>query len=142
MRLRVYGTPASQGSKRWLPNGRMIEADKKVKPWRHAIYAAVQHDAPDITPLEGPIAVRATFLFERPKAHYRTGKNAALLRDNAPLYVTRVPDVDKVVRATLDPLTEMGVWHDDSQVVIVHAQKRYCGADERPGALIDIEPLP
>lgn len=136
MRLRVYGTPASQGSKRWLPNGRMIEADKKVKPWRQAVYAAVQHDCPDLVKMEGPIAVRATFLFERPKAHYRTGKNAHLLRDGAPLYVTRTPDVDKTLRALLDPLTEVGMWHDDAQVVIAHAAKRYCNEGERPGAIV------
>lgn len=139
--LRVFGTPASQGSKRWLPNGRMIEADKKVRPWRHAVYAAVQHDAPDLTTIDGPVSVRVTFMFERPKAHYRTGRNAGMLRDGAPEFVTRTPDIDKVVRATLDPLTEVGVWRDDAQVVMLHARKRYCSPEERPGAVIDIEPL-
>jgi Holliday junction resolvase RusA-like endonuclease len=142
IRLRIFGTPASQGSKRWLPNGRMIEADKKLKPWRAAVHEAVYHDMKldmgAIPPMEGPVAVRAMFLFERPRHHYRTGKNANLLRDGAPTYVTRTPDVDKCLRALLDPLTEMGVWKDDSQVVIAHAAKRYCNGDERPGAIVTI----
>lgn len=141
--LRVYGTPASQGSKRWLPNGRMIEADKKVKPWRQAVYAAVTHNlGTEVPRLEGPISVRAVFMFERPKAHYRTGKNSGLLRDGAPIYVTRTPDVDKCLRALLDPLTEMGLWHDDSQVVIAHASKVYCTGDDRPGAIVTITDVP
>jgi Holliday junction resolvase RusA-like endonuclease len=115
----------------------MIEADKKVKPWRQAVYAAVQHDlGSTFDRIEGPVSVRVAFLFERPKAHYRTGKNSGLLRDNAPVYVTRTPDVDKCLRALLDPLTESGVWHDDAQVVIAHAVKRYCFHDERPGAIV------
>jgi len=120
----------------------MIEADKKLKPWRASVHDAVYHgmklDVGPIPPIEGPVAVRAMFLFERPKAHYRTGKNAHLLREGAPMYVTRTPDVDKCVRALLDPLTEMGVWGDDSQVVIVHAAKRYCIGSEKPGATVII----
>ena len=142
IRLQVYGTPASQGSKRWLPNGRMIEADQKVKPWRAAVREAVYHgmklDMGPVAPLEGPVAVRVTFLFARPKSHYGTRKGEPYLRDDAPVFVTRTPDVDKCVRALLDPLTEMGVWGDDSQVVIVHAAKRYCIGSEKPGATVII----
>jgi crossover junction endodeoxyribonuclease RusA len=139
IRLQVYGTPASQGSKRWLPNGRMIEADQKIRPWRQAVYEAVRHEGHfGSPPLEGPVAVRVTFLFERPKSHYGRRKGEPYLRDDAPTFVTRTPDVDKCVRALLDPLTEMKVWHDDSQVVIVHAAKRYCIGSERPGATVII----
>jgi Holliday junction resolvase RusA-like endonuclease len=137
IRLRVYGTPASQGSKRWLPNGRMIEADKKLKPWRHSVYEAVQHaDILKEVALEGPVAVRVVFMFERPKNHYGSRKGEPYLKASAPHFVTRTPDVDKCLRALLDPLTEMKVWGDDSQVVIAHAVKRYCNDDEKPGALV------
>ena len=140
IQLRVFGTPASQGSKRWLPNGRMIEADKKLKPWRSAVYEAVNHtfNPKSFLSLEGPIAVRVTFLFERPKNHYGTRQGEPYLKGSAPRYKTSTPDVDKCLRALLDPLTEMKVWKDDSQVVIAHAVKRYCNEGEKPGAIVII----
>ncbi len=137
IRLRVYGTPAAQGSKRWLPNGRMIEADKKIKPWRQSVYEAVSKaDLLKEVSLEGPVAVRVVFMFERPKSHFGTRKGEPYLKASAPHFKTSVPDVDKCLRALLDPLTEMKVWVDDSQVVIAHAAKRYCNEGERPGALV------
>lgn len=144
--LRVFGTPASQGSKKWLPNGRMIDADKKLKPWRTAVHEAIYHelklDTGPYPPLEGPVVVRAVFLFERPKAHYGSRKGVPYLRPDAPYFVTRTPDVDKCLRALLDPITEMGVWKDDSQVVITHGMKRYCNDLEAPGALVRITTVP
>ena len=133
--FRVYGTPASQGSKRWLPNGRMIEADKKIRPWRDSVHAAIEKAGYTGPNLEGPLEVRVTFWFARPKSHFGTGKNATVLKDSAPLYVAKTPDVDKCVRALLDPITEMRVWGDDSQVVLLHAQKIY---DTVPGASVEI----
>lgn len=137
--IRVYGVPAAQGSKRHVGGGRMIEVSKRIKPWREAVYVACKYDLPaDHTPFEGAVWVRVSFLFERPKTHYGSKQGQPYLRENAPTYVTRTPDVDKCVRALLDPLTEAGVWRDDSQVVIVHAVKRYCIGDERPGAVVTI----
>jgi Holliday junction resolvase RusA-like endonuclease len=119
----------------------MIEADKKIRPWRNAVHAA-------IAPTEygtgkrmfmGDVAVTVHFLFERPKAHYGTGRNAGVLKDNAPFYVSRTPDIDKCVRALLDPITEMRVWADDSQVVRLNAVKMYADLGEAAGAMVTIE---
>ena len=39
----VIGTePAPQGSKRYLGNGRFVEASKKLEPWRRAVAEAVE----------------------------------------------------------------------------------------------------
>ena len=47
------------------------------------------------------------------------------------------PDIDKLLRSTLDALGEAGLWADDSQVVHVQSSKDY--ADDRPpGALIKV----
>lgn len=35
------------------------------------------------------------------------------------------PDIDNLVKAALDALTDAGVWSDDSQVVQLHAAKMY-----------------
>jgi Holliday junction resolvase RusA-like endonuclease len=72
----------------------------------------------------GPIAVAIAFFLPRPKAHYRTGVNADKLRRSAPLVPTTAPDIDKLVRGTLDGLSSI-VIRDDSQIVWIQAYKGY-----------------
>lgn len=145
--IRVHGIPAPQGSKRHVGNGVMIESSKKVKPWREAVkWAAIDSldrtravDRFDLRTL--PVAVVVTFYLPRPKGHYRTGRNANLLRDAAPQHHATKPDVDKLIRSTLDAIGEAGVWRDDSQVAQVTAVKTYAGDLHAPGAHIEIRPL-
>jgi Holliday junction resolvase RusA-like endonuclease len=59
------------------------------------------------------------------------------VRDSAPEHVTTVPDVDKLLRSTLDALTTAEVIVDDSRVVAVWAVKKYAKA--QAGAVITIE---
>ena len=116
----VRGIPAPQGSKRHMGNGVMVEsAGQKLKSWREAVRAecvAAMLDTGTETITAGPVAVTATFLMPRPKSHYRTGKHSGVLRDDAPRYVDKRPDIDKLVRATLDALRYGGAYMDDSQV--------------------------
>lgn len=133
-RIRVYGTPAPQGSKRHVGHGVMVESSKKVKPWRAAVTAeAAQHE-----PLHGPVALTLTFYLPRPRGHYRTGKYAHELRDSAPRDPAVKPDLDKLLRSTLDALTDAGLIDDDARVYSLTARKRYADDAERPGALITI----
>lgn len=142
----AYGTPAPQGSKRHLGNGVMVESSKKVKPWREAVkHAALDALWPSWTPLDGPIHLAVTFTFNRPQGHWRTGRNAHLLRDAAPRYPAGMPDLSKLIRSTEDALTDAGVWKDDARVVDVTASKRYAdpGPDvlTTPGAIIRVRTL-
>jgi crossover junction endodeoxyribonuclease RusA len=148
IRIRVNGTPAPQGSKRHVGNGRMVEMSQAVGPWREAVRAEVQSltrnskqvaaeaGFPDIT---AAVAVDLTFLLRRPKSHYRTGKNADLLRDSAPSRPAGRPDIDKLARAVLDGLTMGGAFADDAQVVDLHVGKFWCLPGEAPGVVIEIE---
>lgn len=135
--LRVTGTPAPQGSKTRTKWG-MIESSKAVGPWREAVVGEIIRQGYHGLGLHGPLTVRATFLHQRPKTHYRTGKNANELRPEAPIYVTKTPDIDKVLRSTFDALTQSGLIKDDSNIVIVHAQQIYAGTGELPGARLEI----
>lgn len=141
----VYGIPAAQGSKRHVGNGVMVESSKKVKPWRQDVKAAAleaHQNHPDVPIFSDAVIVHATFHFSRPKSHYRTGKNADVLRDSAPqCFVAKKPDIEKVLRSTFDAITEAGVWRDDSLVVKVVSAKFY--ADDRPpGAEVRILSVP
>ena len=135
----VYGTPAPQGSKRHVGGGRMVESSKLVPAWREAVKQAALTALADrdIAYGENGDAVRVDVIFfmARPKSHYRTGANSHLLRGNAPNWPAGKPDLDKLVRSTLDALTDAGVWRDDSQVVVIHAEKSY-SALRAPGACV------
>ena len=126
----IPGTPVPQGSKKWV--GRMIESNTQLGPWRATItaYARQAMLAHKQAMLDEPLYVSMTFYLRRPKVHYRTGKNSGLLKDNAPVFVQTTPDADKLIRAVNDGITDAGLWKDDSQVVAIHAQKRYA---EQPG---------
>ena len=71
------------------------------------------------------MADEAGIYFPRPRAHYGTGRNANRLKDSAPLWHDKRPDVDKLARAVLDAITESGTLRDDCQVVALSARKRY-----------------
>ena len=124
----VRGRAAPQGSKRHLGNGIMVEASKRVKPFR----VDVQHIAIDATPTGWEMGkeVRLTidFHFVRPKSHL-TSKGK--LTKSAPLYPTgrQIGDLDKLSRAVLDSLTNV-CYNDDSQVVDLIAKKRFSDLDQ------------
>jgi crossover junction endodeoxyribonuclease RusA len=143
LRFSVNGIPGAQGSKRSLGNGVMVESSRRVKPWRSDVKAAAEaaHLASDEWDrATDAVGVQVTFRFARPKSHYRTGRNAHLLRDDAPVYVISrgKGDNDKLQRSTFDALTAAGVIADDSLIVAVHAFKVYASRDELPGADIEL----
>jgi Holliday junction resolvase RusA-like endonuclease len=145
----VYGLPAPQGSKKHVGNGVMIESSAKVKPWRQDVKQAALDaiaQLPDWTPLDGPLVASMVFTFARPKGHYRTGRNAHLLRDTAPARPAVTPDLSKVLRSTEDALTGV-IWADDARVVgYAHLGKFYAGTNAAdvltmPGCVIRVWPL-
>lgn len=125
----VYGVPMSQGSKRHVGGGRLIESNAdRLKPWRANVTSTfVDTVGPDWHPFtrSTPVEIVLSFYFARPLGHFRTGRNAHLLRDAAPSWPTGKPDLDKLERAVFDGLTDAGAWADDSQVVSVIASKHY-----------------
>jgi crossover junction endodeoxyribonuclease RusA len=145
LRIAVRGLPAPQGSKRSYGHGQMVESSKNVKPWRADVRDAAEKivgcDCPEDCgalrpgyPLDGPLVASMVFTFARPKSHYRTGRNAHLLRDNAPARPQGAPDLSKLIRSTEDALTSAGVWKDDARVVEYRrAAKVWAGGD--PDAL-------
>lgn len=133
VRMRVYGTPAPQGSKRHVGGGRMVEASKKVAPWREAIVSEAQRLGYADARIDEPCHVRVTFYLHRPAGH----SGVRGIKPSAPAWPAKVPDLDKLIRSTLDGLTQASVLVDDSRVVVIYARKHY--ADQTgPGALIHI----
>lgn len=120
--LVVHGTPAPQGSKRYLGNGRMVEASQRVAPWREAVRHEVQKAMAGQPPLTGPVSLNVAFYLPRARSHF--GPKG--LRPGAPRWpISRRGDLDKYVRAIGDALTQGGAYLDDSQIVSIVAVKRY-----------------
>jgi crossover junction endodeoxyribonuclease RusA len=113
----------------------MVESSKKVKPWRTAV--AVETGKLDFEDLPY-VRVSVWFFLPRPKSHYRTGRFSHQLKDGAPPFPGKYPDVDKLARSTLDALRMGGAYRDDAQVVKLHAFKVYADQGEEPGAVIRI----
>lgn len=130
MIITVRGTPAPQGSKRHVGGGRMIEMSKAVGPWREAVRAETQRVMEYVAIVDGPVHIRIFFRLPRPKS--------------LPKRVTwpaKRPDLDKLVRAVLDGLTNGGAWHDDGQAVMLSAIKQYATSEDPPGCTIKIESI-
>jgi Holliday junction resolvase RusA-like endonuclease len=144
----VHGTPAPQGSKRYLgrPGGKgvMVESSSKLAPWRADIRDAAMRaldGVPTSAYWERPLAVGILFTLPRPKGHYlpaNSRRAAPELRPDAPKHPAGKPDTDKLLRAVLDALTSL-VWRDDAQVVDILTRKIY---GERPGVEITVREAP
>ena len=146
LRIVAYGTPAPQGSKRYVGNGVMIDQNASgLRTWREDVKLAALRaleEMPgwdrDYPALVGHFA----FTLARPRNHYRTGKFANVVQETAPYLHASRPDLDKLLRSTWDALTSAGVYRDDSRLAQVHAVKVYTSADadsnalDRPGARI------
>ncbi len=139
----VDGEPAPQGSKRAFRHAAtgkiiMVESSAKVRPWR-ALVAHAASEAMAGRPMEmGPVRMIATYYFCRPKAHYNSKGQR---KPTAPEFVAKKPDLSKLQRSTEDALTGI-VYRDDSQIVALTIAKRFIAVDDKPGAHIEVIPLP
>lgn len=132
--LNVDGIPQPQGSKTRMPNGAMLEgktpeARARFTSWREAIgNTARDWQAQNRQALiDGPVAIDITFRLPRPKSAPKHRK-----------YPDTRPDVDKLARAVLDPLTGV-IFSDDCRVVDMNVRKRFA-VDVPPGVTILIWP--
>lgn len=77
----------------------------------------------------GPLRLEVEFYLPRPKARKNND------------YVAVKPDIDNLLKSTMDALSNAGVWHDDAQVAAVVMSKRYERANQTVGAVIKLGAL-
>lgn len=109
--------------------------------WQARIAEAARAAGVELVPR--PWGCTSTFMFRRPKSHYRTGKHANELKGSAPSFPTRrnCGDRDKLERAVLDGLQGVA-WVDDAHVVDGDGVRKRWAADGDPeGVLICIWPI-
>ena len=135
--IRVTGEPKPKGSVTAMRTGnRTVYLNGSTKKGRELFNDwayAVEFAAADVAkgqpywPTVDPVEVNVDFRLHRGKTVRR-------------IMHTTKPDIDKLARAILDPLTGI-VWKDDAQVVILTATKRYVREGETSGATIYITTL-
>ena len=121
--LSVTGNPASQGSHA-IMRGRIVQVNStKHKAWRKAIVQEAIAILPDDwQPIDEPCELIVNFYMPKP----------ASVKRSLP---TVSPDLDKLIRAVGDSLTDSGIVIDDSRIVRISARKLYAEGIE-PGATI------
>lgn len=135
----VPGTPAPQGSKRYVghranrygsdPSKRLpvlVESSAKVAPWRAVVAQVAALKTRDIE--DGPVSVEVEFILPRPKS-----------LPKRITHMVKKPDLDKLVRSTLDALSGVS-YADDNRVTRLIASKRYVRDGEHTGAHLTVEP--
>lgn len=137
-RCTVIGNPVPQGSaKAFMPRGwkrPIVTSDnKRLRPWRN-IMATTFLEAVEATKAArpmfcGPVIVSATFLMGRTKSLPKTREKPHTVK----------PDLDKLLRALCDALTEGCVLADDSLIVEYgRLVKRYALVGEAPGVTVEV----
>ena len=128
----VAGPPVPQGSKKAMihPHTRraMLIDDNadELKPWRARVKYETIVAWRGRRQIKGPVKIELEFRMLRQKSVTRE-------------YPDVRPDIDKLMRAIFDGITEAGAWEDDSRVCKTSATKIYCTS--QPGVAITIEPL-
>lgn len=168
--LRVFGQPAPQGSKRAVRMGAkvtMIEASKRVAPWRQDVSAAAQAFVQEREQTAIRVAEHESKVMAAGGPIIPAEKSAALAYAweplDGPLVASMVftlpkpasapkrrqtwpqsaPDLSKLLRSTEDALTTAGIWRDDARVVDYRRVAKVFPAEDddalrSPGALIRI----
>lgn len=176
IRLVILGRPAPEGSKKAMPIYRkgkdgqreftghtnlIDEPTTRLADWRQNIHtvarALVRCDCgnPDCTdlkagfPIDVPVITSMVFAFDRPKAHYRTGRNSHLLSTlglETPRPIgANIGDWEKLGRAVSDGLQAAGVLRNDRLIVRCSRLEKLWVDDDRtelsvPGAIVWLLP--
>lgn len=71
-----------------------------------------------------PMELKVWFYFPRPKTHYsyHTAFKKLILKSNAPVYVTKAPDIDNCLKLVMDAMQGV-LYHEDKCVCSVEANK-------------------
>jgi Holliday junction resolvase RusA-like endonuclease len=121
MIIKIDGIPKPQKRHRHTRQGRVYDPSKKDKM---SLIAELLLTSPK-TPFKKPLMIKLLFSMPRPKSHFRTGKFKGVLKDTAPDYASKKPDIDNLTKIVLDCMEKSGYFKNDSQVVMLQAEKVY-----------------
>jgi Holliday junction resolvase RusA-like endonuclease len=127
----VPGLPRPQGSMRAFKVGNRVSITHakggELGVWRSACATAFRDVWGDTPPLDEPVVVVIDFFLPRPASAPKRVQMPA-----------RKPDIDKLVRAVLDSLTDAQVLTDDARVVTLSASKFFASPIRPLGARVQV----
>lgn len=126
--VRHPGLPRPQGSLKALVSastGRaFVKYSDSTVDHRNRLVATLRREW-DAEPFAEAVALDLTFLFERPKTHFRSGRFSDQVKATAPRDHIKPADLDKLVRLVGDALVIADVIADDAQIIKIRAAKRW-----------------
>jgi Holliday junction resolvase RusA-like endonuclease len=120
----VHGIPKAQPRPRMTRTGHTYNPDT-AKAWKEAIQAVFLPIRKE--PIDDAVYIIVYFYMPRPKG---------MKKQDATAPHTKKPDIDNLLKAVMDALTDIKIWRDDSLVYFIQAHKWYAG--DMPGAHISI----
>ena len=111
-----------------------ITYDPSSNDKRNFLYSCIQYK-PKAIPVQ-PVKIELSYYLKRPKFHY-SGKKQEKLKANAPKRHTTKPDIDNLIKFTLDAMSKH-FWYDDKQVISVIATKDYAEIGEKERTVVKI----
>lgn len=135
--LYANGIPKAQPRPKAFRTGKFVKmmTPNTADDWKQSVKDAWGELGIPTLPKD-PIKVTMIFIMPRPRAHFRTNGE---VKPTAPDWHTVKPDIDNLVKAVFDALSDTGAWPDDTIVAKTDAEKQY---GEPPGCYIAIEECP
>jgi len=119
----VEGTPVPKGRPRFSRRGSFVSTytPKKTSDYEAKVSEAARKAMGSSEPLEGPLVAYIHITLPIPSSYSKKRTADCLSGDERP---TKRSDIDNFCKAIFDGMNEI-VFVDDSQIVSLHATKRY-----------------
>jgi len=136
VRFTVPGVPVAKGRPRASAVRGFVHlySDKKTASYENLVKMVASQTMWQRKPLEGPLFMDLVAYIPIPKSKSKKIIESMLLGTTSP---TSRPDLDNYIKSVSDGCNKL-VFNDDSQIVIIHASKRY---SDTPRLEVFIAPL-
>jgi len=132
----VEGEPKAQPRPRAFSRGGRIRLwdPGTADPWKALVAHELRPYRPE-QPIDAPVLLVVEFHLPRPQRLMRAKDQ------EEPVGCKSKPDIDNLLKAVMDSLTDDGWWTDDAVVVATSASKMFHAKHSGPGAAISIYQL-
>ncbi len=123
----VPGEPIAQPRHRVTKHGAYIKKDHPIHKWKAAIAQTLLEGYANKKIEEDPVKLKAKFKMPIPECRKKTAF------ENTPHIIK--PDIDNLLKAVMDVLTQTGVFKDDDIVYEINVSKVY---STEPGVYVEL----
>ena len=134
--ITIPGNPIAKKRPRFVRRGKFNMTYNAQETEEGLVIVQAMQQMNGVKPICGPVDVFISFRIGRPRSHYGTGKNSNVVKQSAPEWPIKKPDIDNAVKFYLDCLNGIA-WQDDAQVVGLRSIKSWGD----PETVIMIKPV-